>query len=59
MPDLDSSTLLVLVPALPLLGALLTVALGRLLGSRAHWPAILSIAAAALAAVTLLVMARV
>jgi NADH-quinone oxidoreductase subunit L len=55
MPDLDSSTLLVLVPALPLLGALLTVALGRVLGPRAHWPAILSIAAAAVAAVTLLV----
>ena len=55
MPDLDSSTLLVLVPALPLVGALLTVALGRLLGPRAHWPAILSIAAAAVAAVTLLV----
>jgi NADH-quinone oxidoreductase subunit L len=55
MPDLDSSTLLVLVPALPLLGALLTVALGRLLGPRAHWPAVLSIAAAAVAAVTLLV----
>jgi len=55
MPELDSSTLLVLVPALPLLGALLTVALGRLLGPRAHWPAILSIAAAAVAAVTLLV----
>jgi len=30
MPELDSKTLLVLVPALPLLGALLTVALGRL-----------------------------
>jgi NADH-quinone oxidoreductase subunit L len=55
MPDLDSSTLLVLVPALPLVGALLTVALGRLLGPRAHWPAVLSIAAAAVAAVTLLV----
>jgi len=55
MPDLDSSTLLVLVPALPLVGALLTVALGRVLGPRAHWPAILSIAAAAVAAVTLLV----
>jgi NADH-quinone oxidoreductase subunit L len=55
MPELDSSTLLVLVPALPLLGALLTVALGRLLGPRAHWPAVLSIAAAAVAAVTLLV----
>ena len=55
MPELDSKTLLVLVPALPLLGALLTVALGRVLGPRAHWPAILSIAAAAVAAVTLLV----
>jgi NADH-quinone oxidoreductase subunit L len=55
MFDLDSKTLLVLVPALPLLGALLTVALGRVLGPRAHWPAILSIAAAAVAAVTLLV----
>lgn len=55
MPDLDSSTLLVLVPALPLLGALMTVALGRLLGHRAHWPAVLSVAAAAVAAVTLLV----
>jgi NADH-quinone oxidoreductase subunit L len=55
MPELDSSTLLILVPALPLLGALLTVALGRLLGPRAHWPAVLSIAAAAVAAVTLLV----
>ena len=55
MPDLDSKTLLVLVPALPLLGALLTMALGRVLGPRAHWPAILSIAAAAVAAVTLLV----
>lgn len=55
MPDLDSSTLLVLVPALPLVGALVTVALGRLLGPRAHWPAVLSIAAAAVAAVTLLV----
>jgi NADH-quinone oxidoreductase subunit L len=55
MPELDSKTLLVLVPALPLLGALVTVALGRLLGPRAHWPAILSIAAAAVAAVTLLV----
>ncbi|MFM8413608.1 MAG: NADH-quinone oxidoreductase subunit L [Planctomycetota bacterium] len=54
MPDLDATTLLVLVPALPLVGALVTVALGRLLGPRAHWPAVLSIAAAAVAAVTLL-----
>ena len=55
MVDLDPKTLLVLVPALPLAGAILTVALGRLLGPRAHWPAVLSIAAAAVAAVTLLV----
>jgi NADH-quinone oxidoreductase subunit L len=55
MLDLDPKTLLVLVPALPLAGAIATVALGRLLGSRSHWPAILSIAAAAVAAVTLLV----
>jgi NADH-quinone oxidoreductase subunit L len=55
MFDLDSKTLLVLVPALPLVGALVTVALGRLLGPRAHWPAVVSIAAAAVAAVTLLV----
>jgi NADH:ubiquinone oxidoreductase subunit 5 (subunit L)/multisubunit Na+/H+ antiporter MnhA subunit len=54
MPEFDPKTLLVLVPALPLLGALLTVALGRLLGPRAHWPAVLSIAAAAVVAVTLL-----
>jgi NADH-quinone oxidoreductase subunit L len=55
MTDLDPRTLLVLVPALPLAGALVTVLLGRRLGPRAHWPAIVSIAAAALAAVTLLV----
>jgi NADH-quinone oxidoreductase subunit L len=55
MPDFDPTTLLVLVPALPLAGALLTVLLGRRLGSAAHWPAIVSIAAAAVAAVSLLV----
>ena len=55
MFDLDPKTLLVLVPALPLVGALVTVALGRVLGPRAHWPAVVSIAAAAVAAVTLLV----
>ncbi len=55
MPDIDPTTLLVLVPALPLLGAILTLLLGRLLGPRAHWPAVLSIAAAAVAAVVLLV----
>jgi NADH-quinone oxidoreductase subunit L len=54
MPELDPRTLLVLVPALPLAGALLTVLLGRRLGSRAHWPALVSIAAAAITALTLL-----
>ncbi len=55
MFSLDPATLLVLVPALPLAGAILTVALGRLLGSKAHWPAVVSIAAAAAVAVTLLI----
>ena len=55
MPELDPRTLLVLVPALPLVGALVTVLLGRRLGPRAHWPAIVSIAAAATTAVLLLI----
>jgi NADH-quinone oxidoreductase subunit L len=55
MSDLSPALLLVLVPLLPLGGALATVLLGRLLGSRAHWPAVLSIAAAAVASVTLMV----
>ncbi len=55
MFSLDTSTLLTLVPALPLAGALLTVALGRLLGSKAHWPAVISIAASAAVAITLLI----
>jgi len=54
MNDLSPSTLLVLVPLLPLLGAILTVALGRVLGPRAHLPAIAGIAAAFVVAVTLL-----
>ena len=54
MQDIPSSTLLVLVPLLPLVGAILTVALGRTLGSRAHVPAIVGIAASAAVAVTLL-----
>ena len=59
MNDLSPSTLLVLVPLLPLAGAILTVALGRLLGSRAHLPAVAGIAAAFVVAATLLVgMAR-
>ena len=55
MLTLDPAQLLVLVPALPLAGALLTVLLGRLLGRHAHWPALLTIGAAAAVAVTLLV----
>jgi NADH-quinone oxidoreductase subunit L len=55
MHDLSPTTLLVLVPLLPLVGAVLTVALGRILGSRAHLPAIAGIAASAAVAVVLLV----
>ncbi|MCE9629416.1 MAG: NADH-quinone oxidoreductase subunit L [Planctomycetia bacterium] len=59
MQDIAPSTLLVLVPLLPLVAAILTVALGRTLGSRAHLPAIAGIAASAAVAITLLVgMAR-
>ena len=54
MQQLSPSTLLVLVPLLPLLGAILTLLAGRLLGSRAHLPAIVGIAAAAGVAITLL-----
>ncbi len=54
MPPLSPATLLVLVPLLPLVGAILTILLGRVLGSRAHLPAIAGIAAAAGAALMLL-----
>ena len=54
MPDITPATLLVLVPLLPLAGAILTVLLSRTLGSRAHLPAIVGIAAAAGVAVMLL-----
>jgi NADH-quinone oxidoreductase subunit L len=54
MQDISPATLLVLVPLLPLVGAILTVALGRTLGSRAHLPAIAGIAASAAVAITLL-----
>ena len=54
MQSLSPSTLLVPVPLLPLVGAILTLLFGRLLGSRAHLPAIVGIAAAAGAALTLL-----
>ena len=55
MQELSPTSLLVLVPLLPLLGAILTVALGRRLGSKAHLPAMAGIAGAAAVAVTLLV----
>jgi NADH-quinone oxidoreductase subunit L len=55
MPDLSPETLLVLVPLLPLVAAVLTVACGRALGPRAHLPALAGIAAAAAVAVALLV----
>jgi len=48
------ATLLVLVPLLPLAGAILTVLLGRRLGPRAHLPAMAGIGAAALVAIALL-----
>jgi NADH-quinone oxidoreductase subunit L len=54
MQDISPATLLVLVPLLPLVGAIVTVACGRLLGSRAHLPAVISIAAALGCAVVLL-----
>jgi NADH-quinone oxidoreductase subunit L len=54
MQDLSPATLLVLVPLLPLLGAILTVLLGRTLGSRGHLPAMAGIAGAAAVAVALL-----
>ena len=46
--------LLVFVPALPLLGCLVTVVQGRMLGPRAHWPAVATIAASALCSLALL-----
>jgi NADH-quinone oxidoreductase subunit L len=55
MQDISPATLLVLVPLLPLLGAIATVAFGRSLGRHAHLPAVASIAAAAACALVLLV----
>ena len=53
--SLSISHLVVLVPLLPLLGAIATVLLGRRLGPRAHLPALAGIgAAAAVAALVLL-----
>jgi NADH-quinone oxidoreductase subunit L len=54
MQDLSPATLLVLVPLLPLVGAILTVLLGRVLGGRAHLPAMAGIAGAAAVAILLL-----
>jgi NADH-quinone oxidoreductase subunit L len=54
MQEFTPATLLVLVPLLPLVGAILTVLLGRTLGSRAHLPAMAGIAGAAVVAIALL-----
>jgi NADH-quinone oxidoreductase subunit L len=51
---MSPDTLLVLVPLLPLLGAVVTVACGRALGPRAHLPAVVSIAASLVCAIVLL-----
>jgi NADH-quinone oxidoreductase subunit L len=48
------SVLLALVPALPLLGCLITVLAGKLLGPRAHLPAVATIAASAVCSLVLL-----
>ncbi|HBB74235.1 MAG TPA: hypothetical protein DC048_07270, partial [Planctomycetaceae bacterium] len=53
MPS-SAATLLVLVPLLPLAGAIATVVLGRRLGPRAHLPAVAGIAGAAAVAILLL-----
>ena len=50
------ANLLVLVPLLPLLGAVCTVLLGRRLGPRAHLPAVAGIGAAAVVALLLLLV---
>ncbi len=54
MQNISPATLLVLVPLLPLVGALLTLLLGKILRSRAHMPAITGIAAAAAVSLVLL-----
>ena len=54
MQEFSPSTLLVLVPLLPLIGAILTVLLGRTLGAKAHLPAMAGIAGAAVVAIALL-----
>ena len=54
MQEFSPATLLVLVPLLPLAGAILTVLLGRTLGHRAHLPAMAGIAGAAVVAIALL-----
>ncbi len=50
----SAANLLVLVPLLPLVGAVCTVLLGRRLGPRAHLPAVAGIGAAAVVALLLL-----
>ena len=55
MENISPSTLLMMVPLLPLAGAILTLLFGKALGSRAHLPAIAGIAGAALISLVLLV----
>jgi NADH-quinone oxidoreductase subunit L len=55
MPS-SAAILLVLVPLLPLVGAIGTVLLGRRLGARAHLPAVAGIGSAAVVAALLLVL---
>jgi len=51
-------TLLVLIPALPLAGALLVAALGRRLGARSHLPVVLGLAASFVCSLLLLLDVR-
>ena len=52
----DITTLIWLIPTLPLAATLITAALGKkLLRGQSHWPAIVGIAAAAVLSVVLLV----
>jgi NADH-quinone oxidoreductase subunit L len=52
--EMSIETLQLLVPLVPFIGAVATIILGRVLGSKAHIPAIASIAIAAAAALVLL-----
>ncbi|MBT6918665.1 MAG: NADH-quinone oxidoreductase subunit L [Planctomycetaceae bacterium] len=53
---MSPSFLLILIPLLPLLAALTSIIFGRRLGSRAHLPAVIGLASAAVVALALLVV---